>query len=321
VSDMDEKPQSYIGRPCGPFNSWDDVNAPMIRHLCEALGDANPVYTDAEVAAKSVHGGLVAPPTMLQVWTMRGVNSVWAPGSDDREPFEVFEFLKTQGFPAVVAVNCEQTYYRYVKPGDKLHHMSSIESISPQKTTALGTGYFVTELEEYFDQDGEKVGDMRFRVFLYRAPERTQETPPASEPSKPPKIKRFRPIENHDTKFFWEGVRDGKLLIQRCKTCGTLRHPPGPMCPSCQSLDWDTVASSGKGTVYSFVVMHHPQIPPFEYPNSILLVELEEGTRLVSQVVDSDAADVVIGAPVEVVFREVEEGFTLPLFRVVKGGA
>ena len=319
MSETDETIQSYVGRPpCGPYTRWDEVNAPMIRQLCEALGDENPVYIDPAFAAQSVHGGLVAPPTMLQVWTMRGVGGKWAPGSDSREPFEVFEYLKTIGFPAVVAVNCEQNYYRYVKPGDKLHHTSSIESISPQKTTALGTGYFVTELEEFFDQNGEKVGDMRFRVFLYRAPDRAQEAAPAGEPAKPAKIKRFRPIENHDTKFFWEGVRQGQLLIQRCKACNTLRHPPGPMCPSCQSLEWDTVSSSGKGTIYSLVVMHHPQIPPFDYPNTILLVELEEGTRLVSQVIDTHPDDVQIGASVEVVFREVEEGCTLPLFRVVK---
>ena len=64
--------------------------------------------------------------------------------------------------------------------------------------------------------------------------------------------------------------------------------------------------------------MHHPQIPPFDYPNTILLVELEEGTRLVSQVIDTHPDDVQIGAPVEVVFRDVEEGCTLPLFRVLK---
>jgi len=318
VSDTDEKLQQFLGRPCGPYTSWDEVNQAMIRHWCEAMGDANPVYVDEEFAASTVHGGVVAPPTMMQAWTMRGYTGQWAPGSDQREPFEVFEYLESIGFPAVVAVNCEQTYYRYVKPGDKLHHTSSIESISPQKTTALGTGYFVTELQSYWDQNGEKVGDMRFRLFKYRAPERPQAAGPVAEA--PKKIGRFRPVESHDTKFFWQGVREGKLLIQRCKSCATLRHPPGPMCPSCQSLEWDTVTSSGKGTVFSFVVMHHPQIPPFEYPNTVLLVELEEGTRLVSQLVDSNPAEVEIGAPVELVIREAEPGLMLPFFRVAKGG-
>jgi hypothetical protein len=79
--------------------------------------------------------------------------------------------------------------------------------------------------------------------------------------------------------------------------------------------------SSGRGIVYSFVVMHHPPIPPFDYPNTVLLVELDEGTRLISQLVDARLGEVSIGAPVEVVFREVEDGLTLPFFRLSgKGG-
>ena len=318
MSDLNEKLQQYLGRPCGPFNSWDEVNQAMIRHWCEARGDANPVYTDPEAAAASVHGGIVAPPTMLQAWTMRGVTGQWATGSDNREPFEVFELLTELGYPAVVAVNCEQTYARYLRPGDRIHHTSRIEAISAEKSTALGTGFFVTELEEFWDQNDEKVGDMRFRVFRYRAPERAQSAPAATTAA-PAQVKRFRPVENHDTQFFWQGAREGKLLIQRCTSCATLRHPPGPMCPACQSLEWEAVQSSGKGVVYSFVVMHHPHIPPFEYPNTVLLVELEEGTRLVSQLVDASAADIDIGTPVEVVFRE-EDGLAFPLFRI-RGGA
>lgn len=318
MSDINEKLQQFLGRPCGPYTSWDEVNQAMIRHWCEAMGDANPVYTDPQAAAASVHGGIVAPPTMMQAWTMRGFTGQWAPGSDTREPFEVFALLTELGYPAVVAVNCEQNYERYLRPGDRIHHTSRIESISAEKTTALGTGFFVTELEEFHDQQGEKVGDMRFRVFLYRAPERAESTS-APAAAAPAKIKRFRPVESHDTQFFWQGAREGKLLIQRCSSCQTLRHPPGPMCPACQSLEWGTVESSGKGTVYSFVVMHHPQIPPFEYPNTVLLVELEEGTRLVSQLVGASAADIEIGTPVEVVFHE-EDGLTFPLFRI-SGGA
>ena len=173
--DVERELQQYVGLPCGPYNSWEEVNAPMIRHLCEALGDRNPVYTDPVFAAQSVHGGLVAPPTMLQVWTMRGNTSERAPGSDERDSFAVVDYLKSIGYPAVVAVNCEQTYYRYLHPGDRVHHVSRIESISPRKTTALGTGYFVTELAEFFDQHSEKVADMRFRVFLYRAADRAQD--------------------------------------------------------------------------------------------------------------------------------------------------
>jgi uncharacterized OB-fold protein len=87
------------------------------------------------------------------------------------------------------------------------------------------------------------------------------------------------------------------------------------MCPQCQSLEWDTVEASGRGTVYSYVINHHPQVPAFEYPLVIALVELEEGTRLVSNVVDVDPADVHVGMPLEVVFEAVDDELTLPLFR------
>jgi uncharacterized OB-fold protein len=128
-------------------------------------------------------------------------------------------------------------------------------------------------------------------------------------------IKRPRPVENYDTAFFWQGVREHKLLIQRCASCGNLRHPPGPMCPHCRSLKWDTVESTGRGKVHSFVIIYHPPIPPFEYPNPVGLVELEEGTRLVSQLVDVTPENIHMDMAVEVVFRDVESGLTLPLFR------
>src|SRR5439155_21936254 len=113
------------------------------------------------------------------------------------------------------------------------------------------------------------------------------------------RARRPRPAITQDNAFFFEGARDGKLLIQRCASCGRLRHPPRPMCPHCRSLEWDTVEASGRGTVYSFVVNHHPQVPAFDYPLVVALVELEEGTRLVSNVVGCEPGDVRVGMPVE----------------------
>ena len=77
---------------------------------------------------------------------------------------------------------------------------------------------------------------------------------------------RPRPVVNDDNRFFWEGVERGELLIQRCSGCGELRHPPRPMCPSCHSLEWDAVRASGRGTVHSYVVPHHPRLPAFPEP-------------------------------------------------------
>jgi len=167
----------YLGGDNGPYKSWDKVNAPMIRHWCEAMGDRNPLYTDPEVARAQGFSGVVAPPTMLQAWTMFGFGGQRAPGSDDSDPMSVLPVLEAAGYPAVVAVNCEQEYERYIEEGDEIYFRSTIESISPQKTTALGLGFFVTQLCTFYNQREESVGTMRFRVFKYRPHAAAQEQP------------------------------------------------------------------------------------------------------------------------------------------------
>ena len=117
---------------------------------------------------------------------------------------------------------------------------------------------------------------------------------------------------NRDSAFFWEGVEKGELRIQRCGSCGTLRHPPRPMCAHCHSLAWESVVASGRGEVYSFVVHHHPPVYGFETPFAIALVELEEGTRIVGNVTDIAPADLRVGQPVEVKFVRVDDEWTLP---------
>jgi uncharacterized OB-fold protein len=112
--------------------------------------------------------------------------------------------------------------------------------------------------------------------------------------------RRPRPGITHDNRFFWDGVNAGKLLIQRCADCKELRHPPAPMCPHCRSTEWNTVEASGRGTIYSFVFHHHPTIPPFEAGHPIALIELEEGTRIVTDLVGARPEQIAIGITVEV---------------------
>lgn len=126
-----------------------------------------------------------------------------------------------------------------------------------------------------------------------------------------------RPGITHDNRFFWEGVAQGRLLIQRCESCGRLQHPPAPMCPGCHGLEMGAIEASGRGTIHSFVVAHHPPIPPFEYPNVIVLVDLEEGTRLVSRLVGTEPDAVRIGMRVAVEFVRVDDSFSIHQFRVV----
>jgi uncharacterized OB-fold protein len=125
---------------------------------------------------------------------------------------------------------------------------------------------------------------------------------------------RLAPSMTADTQFFWDGVKQHRLLIQRCARCGALRHPPRPMCADCHSLQWDTVEASGRGAVYSFVMPHHPQLSWFPEPYIVALVELAEGTRLVTNLVDVAAEAVTIGMPVRVRFDEFDGGLVLPIF-------
>lgn len=125
---------------------------------------------------------------------------------------------------------------------------------------------------------------------------------------------RLAPSMTADTQFFWDGLKDQRLLIQRCANCRELRHPPRPMCPRCRALEWDTVDASGRGTVYSFVMPHHPPLPWFDDGYIVVLVELDEGVRLVSNLVDVTSDAVSIGMPVTVRYTEFDDGLVLPLF-------
>jgi len=316
--------KQFEGRELGePFVARDPVNIPMIRHWCDAMSDANPVYTDPQAAEGSVHGGIVAPPTMLQAWTMRGLKPPPTKGADVQK--ELWGVFDSRGYTSIVAVNCDQEYARYLRPGDLLTHSVVIDSISDEKKTALGQGHFISQLHTFRDQRGETVGTMRFRLFRFKPPakgdapkEAPKEAPKdASKDPSRPRPPRPRPGMTRDTEHFWAALKEGKLLIQKCRSCGKLRHPPEPMCPHCNSLEWDTTLSKGRGRIYSFVVMHYPPIPAFDYPNPIALVELDEGVRIVSNVIGIPKDDIAIGMEVQCEFVACDDDLTLHQFRPV----
>jgi uncharacterized OB-fold protein len=306
---------AWVGREGEPSVARDVVNPAMIRHWCDAVGDANPVYTDRDFAAKSVHGAVVAPPTMLQAWTMRGLRP---PGPEAAQPdpvSEVMRLLDAAGYTSVVATNCRQEYRRYLREGDLLSVSTRVAKVSDEKKTALGVGRFIDEEMIYRDASGDEVARMTFRILKFVPPPASAGASVTPAAAAAPARRRPRPAQSHDNAFFWEGIAAGELRIQRCTGCHALRHPPGPMCPHCQSLDWDTIVSAGRGHVFSFVVAHHPPVPPFSYPNPIALVELDEGTRLVSNLVGVAPGDVAIGMRVRVEFTRVDDELVLPLFR------
>jgi uncharacterized OB-fold protein len=90
------------------------------------------------------------------------------------------------------------------------------------------------------------------------------------------------------------------------------------MCGECQSLKWESIRSTGAGAVHSYVIMHHPPIPGYDYPLPVALIDLEEGTRIVSNVIDCDLSDLHIGMRVQASIEQVDEELKLPLFRPVK---
>lgn len=298
----------------------DVVNQAMIHHWVQVFEDENPVYVDEEVAARTRHGGIVAPPAMLQTWIMDG------PEEGDGPRGEALALLDEAGYTSVVATNYTHEYVRELRLGERITQQSTVEDLSAEKTTALGTGRFVTMKHEYLDESGEVVGIGRMRLLKFRPPSddaaATGEERGATDDvpaDATPQPLRARPAITEDNAFFWEGVDARELRIQQCGSCGVLRHPPRPMCDRCQSTDTAWVVSTGRGTVHSFVVHHHPPLPGVDTPHPIVLVELEEGTRFVSHMVrGTDPSDVAIGRPVELAFEAIDDGLTLPLFRLVE---
>ncbi len=288
----------------------DPVNQPMVHHWIEALGDHNPVYVDPAAAA-AVHGGegTVAPPAMAQVWTMYGLD----PARDPADPlYATMAMLDEAGYTSVVATDCEQSYDRYLRPGDEVSVTNRLESVVGPKRTALGEGYFVTTRNTWYVGD-EQVATMTFRVLKFRpagtgAPQSAEHPEPASA---------IRPQVNRDTAFFWEGTVAGELRVQRCGECGRRRHPPGPVCPACHAMRPAYDVVSGRGTVYSYVVHRHPPVPGRELPVLLVLVDLAEGVRMVGELLGATPDDVRIGAPVQVAWVRVDDDLTIPAWRLL----
>lgn len=173
--EVQAKVHALVGQPTGgsgkPSLAPDPVNQPMIRHWAYALADMNPVYLDPDYAATSRFGGIVSPPVMLQSWTMPAPK---LEGIGDRggSPVEIksnpTKFLDEAGYTSTVATNSEFEIERYPRLGDVISAATVYESVSDEKTTALGTGFFLTWLTTYTDQHGEVLGRQRFRVLRFR---------------------------------------------------------------------------------------------------------------------------------------------------------
>jgi uncharacterized OB-fold protein/acyl dehydratase len=294
--DLDEL-RRLVGHS-SPFNSArDPVNETMIRHWCDIFDEANPVYTDATAAAASAFRGIVAPPAMLDVWDKPGLHMTRDPDNPQSRALTV---LDRHGFTSTVAVNSELEFARPLRPGELVHSTLTLDDVSEEKRTGLGVGHFVTSRISYLVGD-EVVGSVLFRVLKFRPGSgRAAETSPdRPAPRDPDPAKRPRPAINRDNQYFWDGARDHELRIQTCNRCGTKFFPPSPRCSNCGSFDLGHTAASGRATLYSWAAPHHPQVDGFRYPVLVGLVELEEGTRLVSNVVGCTREQLRVGMPLE----------------------
>ncbi len=164
--------EKYVGKPMGPPSvAPDAVNMPMIRHWVDALDDRNPVYLDEEFAATTRFGGIVAPPAMLQTWTMarpkiEGIAERGGAPAEMRFDNPIVP-LDEAGYVGTLATNSELEFARYLRPGDQLHLTTELESISNRKTTALGPGYFLTWVTTYMTDGEEVVGRQLFRILKF----------------------------------------------------------------------------------------------------------------------------------------------------------
>jgi hypothetical protein len=135
----------------------------------------------------------------------------------------------------------------------------------------------------------------------------------------PKETKKLLPRIDEENRWFFEACARHELVLQRCGACGTLRYYPRALCPACLSAKTEYQRTSGRGMVYTFTVTHQNQAPGFrdELPYVMAYVQLDEGPRILTNIVQTDPQAVRIGMPVEVVFEEFDEGLALPKFQGV----
>jgi uncharacterized OB-fold protein/acyl dehydratase len=281
-----------------PRAGRDPVNLPMIHHWVDAIGDKNPIYVDEAAARAAGHPGIVAPPAMIQVWTMMGLGGT---RPDDDPLGRIIELFDDAGYIGVVATNCDQTYHRYLRPGEEVTVSAELTDVVGPKQTALGEGYFINQ-HIIWQVGDEDVAEMDWRILKFRPSD--ADKPPVPDDLDPAAL--MRPASSKDTQFFWDGVNAHELRIQK-RADGSLQHPPVPALWQDKEAPIDYVVASGKGTVFSFVVHHAPKVPGRTLPFVIALVELEEGVRMLGELRNVDPAKVEIGMPVRAIYLDFPE--------------
>ena len=231
---------------------------------------------------------------------------------DDDPLGKILELFDEAGYIGVVATNCEQTYHRYLRPGDEVSVAAELTDVVGPKRTALGEGFFITQKISWTvgDDVEDTVAEMMWRIMKFRPAEADQPAA-APVPNDLDADSMMRPASSRDTKFFWDGVNAHELRIQK-RADGSLQHPPVPALWLDKEAPTDYVVASGKGTVFSFVVHHAPKVPGRTLPFVIALVELEEGVRMLGELRNADPATVEIGMPVRAMYIDFPDGDSGP---------
>ena len=265
--DLEKQLAAYVGTVQGPVEiAQDAVNEAMIRHWCEAMGDRNPAYLDAEAARRTVHGGIVAPPVMLQAWILGGPRDGRLPARAPRTSSRSCTSCSPKhGYTGVVATNYRAGVHALPAPGrprrgrhhDRVDLGARRPPASAPATSSRRAPTSATSRTSRSARSRSACSSSSPRSRRSRPP------PPAGRRrSRGGCARRARTT----TAGGGRRVDRGELLIQKCSECGALRHPPRPMCPSCQSTAWSGIPSKGRGTVYSYVVMRPPADPRLRLP-------------------------------------------------------
>jgi len=163
--DIYERLQKMVGEEAGPFEAADEVNKAMIRHWCEAMEDANPLYSDENYAKKSRYGGVIAPPQMVQAYC---IPPLWPKRVLPDPQAKAVRMMDEAGYGGVVATTTSQEYFKPMRLGDRLSYKLKFVSVSPEKTTRLGTGHFLTSEYTYTNQKGEVVCVQSFTILKFK---------------------------------------------------------------------------------------------------------------------------------------------------------
>jgi hypothetical protein len=201
---------ALTGRRTGPYCSFNAVSRVQVWQWCSAMGDRNPLYLDDDYRGRAGFDRVVAPPAMMQMWTMRDVNAEYAPGTPGDAGPRVFDALAEHGFTSIVAVSYDISFHRLLLEGDRAHHFSTIANISPLKRTALGDGHFVTDRNEFLDQNGALYAEALITYFAYR-PKGEQDDAGRTTPPPAP-VSSDSQWRSDFTDISYSSLREGQAL-------------------------------------------------------------------------------------------------------------